>query len=203
MGRDLRRSVQPFACWLGAVGCLLAATGRPEALQGSIRPLTEQVSPVSPSVVATVLRRDNEVVLLLLWRGRPGGFLGPKASNGGGSGSLYRSSLSYGEVTVDYSFDTAKRIVAVRGVPKALADSQNVVLVDDVDGPRGATLIDVDQVTGSLQSSTLVDSSALADLFRASKKVPEFLRCEIALPNPLFNRVVMGTCDRLATLRQP
>lgn len=157
-------------------------------------PLVEQNRPVSPSVVGTLLLRGNAVELILLWRGRPGWYLGTRKLSGGegGPAGARHGEIAYGSTTLRYFYEPGKRTLSVQGRGLVLSGRENVVLIDSVDETSAS--VEVDTVTGRLDTST-----TLGALLGTGKKTGPFLRCDVGLPDPLFNRVALShACDHLA-----
>ena len=107
---------------------------------------------LSPTVVASWIAEQEasgtaQLRLLVLWRGRPGWFLGGGPSGGGGSGlgrGVMTRRLHFGGVDLEFMFDQRTRVIELLGQRIDLGEA-NVVLVDTVDDhPRfvGARRVD-------------------------------------------------------------
>ncbi len=108
-----------------------------------VNPVTTQTLPVSPSVLATVVNRGERLELLVLWRGSPGWFTVPsqrRASYSETEGVL-SVDLAYGGRDLRLSFDPAGRTATIQDLRVPLQPDANVLLVDDVDGPKGPKLV--------------------------------------------------------------
>lgn len=192
--RPLHRVMWPTRV-AAMIAALLAAVVAVAQEPKSLPPLVEQNRPVSPSVVGTLLLRANAVELILLWRGRPGWYLGTRKLSGGegGPAGTRHGEIAYGNTTLRYLYQPGKRTLDVQGVRIVLTGRENVVLVDHVDETPASVVVDVDTATGQLDAST-----TLGAFLGTSKKAGPFLRCDTGLPDPLFNRVALShACDHL------
>jgi hypothetical protein len=162
--------------------------------RGSGGPWTAQTRPVSPSVLATIAVRNQNVELLVLWRGRPGWFFvgaSRSASYSGGSGP-FTATVSYGGIQLSVSYDPEKRIVMAGGLSVPLAEGQNVVLVDTVDQSPW-------KIAGVIGIKARVEGNpSVAALLAESPEIVSFLRCDAPMENAAMNRTVLAlVCDDL------
>jgi hypothetical protein len=156
--------------------------------------------PVSPTVVASWLVRDNHLTLLVLWRGTPGWFWrkdGSSGGGGGGDGHLATQQIRYGDYAFAMSYDFDRQTAAVAGQELSLRDT-NVVMVDFVDSVGGPTVVDMRRVAPELPAD--VDSGLIV-IGREPDLYP-FLRCDApwpGMPGPiaLAQQMIASICSRL------
>ena len=142
-------------------------------------------SVISPVVVAqwfTSRRGTTEQLeLLVLWRGTPGWFLQPGGSGGSGFGasSPDYTWIKYGSVTLSLDFDATKRTATVQGQNVPLADN-NLLFVDDVDGPTGP------RVTGTMAIPRAMPGSSgqIGPVLAKSLRIMSYLRCDAGSESP-------------------
>jgi len=158
--------------------------------QRSNAPISGQFTFGATGVISSVVvaewftsRRASteQLELLVLWRGSPGWFLQPGGSGHSGSGAddPHYTWIKYGSVTLSLDFDPAKRTVTVQGKNVVLADN-NVLFVDDVDGPTGP------HVTGTMTIARSMPGSAgqIGLVLQKSPRIMSFLRCDAASESP-------------------
>lgn len=136
--------------------------------------------PVSSSVVATILSTDDELILLVLWRGTKSEWYsaGPHRESGGEGDGKFSATLQYGHVLLELQFDSARSKAVVQGKEISMQSGANVLLVDEVDGPSGVNSVralTIDAAGANLDARKGI--SSLADLLGRSPDVISFLRC--------------------------
>jgi hypothetical protein len=141
-------------------------------------------SPISPVVVAQwlTIRKGNveQLELLVLWRGTPGWFLQPGGSGGSGGATNPSSNwIKRGDVTLSLDFDEVTRVAAVQGRAVTLNDN-NVLFVDDVDGPAGPRVEGMISVVRAMPGSF----GQIAPILRSSPRIMSFLRCDAGSDSP-------------------
>jgi hypothetical protein len=147
--------------------------------QGTAASAPTQV--ISPVVVASWIAEragsgEEQLQLLILWRGAPGWFLRPGGVSGNSSGGRYRSTITYGDVRLTLEYDSSKRVAVVHGRTVETADD-NVVLVDDVDSPTGPRIV------GTMRLDRRMPGSAgqIGLVLRKSPNIMAFLRCDATI----------------------
>jgi hypothetical protein len=107
------------------------------------RPVTLMSLPVSSSVLATIVSADNELTLLVLWRGEKKDWhsTGPRHESGGGRNGIVTVALQYGDVQLDLRFDPAESQAIVEDRTISMPAGSNVLLVDGVDSSKGVTSV--------------------------------------------------------------
>jgi hypothetical protein len=202
----------PLTCWplggssaalfLVSALCWSADAAEPRRLSGS-----SGSGVVSPAVVATWIVREEpdslpKLELLVLWRGTPGWFMSGDSQGSSLSGSnqlagedgrgLIVEQLAYGNVRLDVEFDQRQRSARVLDQVVTLK-SENVILIDDVDGAEGPTLVGSRHVDPEFPELPV----QIGMLIRQSPELVEFLRCDTKVPDlnaqPMFDAI----CARL------
>jgi hypothetical protein len=142
---------------------------------------------VSPAVVATFFTSAepsgaaHQLDLLVLWRGAPGWFMrggskgGASSMSGGGgdAGGRIVHQFSEGGLSFSLEFDRQARLAKIQGREIAVGED-NVILVDDVDNPRGFTIVGTRRIDPAF-SGSLKD---LRTLFKRSPELVAYLRCD-------------------------
>jgi len=140
--------------------------------------------PVSPSVTATVVRSDETLTLLILWRGSPGWMShidGHRKECGsvGQAGGVFSASFEYGATAFGLSYDATRHLVMFQGAqPLPVPAGTNVLLVDGVDtssGPRLAGTLILEPGNANLD----ISRGSLGPLFSRSTEIVGFLRCGV------------------------
>jgi hypothetical protein len=152
-----------------------------------------QVQPVAPSVLATFVTRGGTSELSVLWRGSTKWFLkgNERSSHGGGSGDVLTQTLNYGGVHLDLTYDSQARVATVGQNTVTLPTGSNVLLVDRVDTPDGPSIAGFAQL--SFQRDT--PGLTIAEVFRQSSAVVEFLRCGDTRGDPSTTVLRSYACD--------
>ena len=121
-----------------AVSAALSVSGsaRGRELRGleQYGPVRVMSSAASPTVLSTLVSRDGQLVLLVLWRGSPGRLArggGRASSQAGGGGNQTWVQLTRGELTLSVEVDHARGVAHV--LKQTVSVKKNVVLVDAVD----------------------------------------------------------------------
>lgn len=174
---------------------LCAAIAGGETSSGA---LTVQTRPVSPSVLATILTRNQEIKLVVLWRGAPlwFGSGSHRGSSGGSSGKgLFRTTVSYGNASLSLSCDEQHQSADIQGLAISLAAGQNLIMVDSADAAGAPKSVQTDVLSGLFDSS----NSSLGHLLTSSSNAIAFLRCDVASQNGTANKALSRiVCDDLA-----
>ncbi len=157
---------------------------------------------LSPTVVAswTVRKEGNaswQLQFLVLWRGSPGWFSREDSNSSSGSSSMGGDEvtvekLSYGGIDLTLEFDGNKRIARVQDQEVPLG-SDNVILVDDVDGAAGPRVQNSLAVDGQLSDET----SAVETIIRRNPELYAFLRCDAPLPDAATQSMIDAVCARM------
>jgi hypothetical protein len=200
---------------LAFVACVLVAAAidaqsqRPPGVP--FRPRTGGTSsganPVSPAVVASWIvgvpaEGTPRLQILVLWRGKAGWFLegqsGGMTSGGGGSSAGGRretivQNSSYGsrQLALEFTVDSDTRTLRLQGreVPLGV---DNVVLMDDVDGPDGPTLVGT-----RLVDPEMTEAYRLDEVLRRSPELVAFLRCGTRVAEAVMQSTVAFLCGQI------
>ena len=152
-----------------------------DGLQGPIRVLT---SAASSTVLSTLMSRDGELVLLVLWRGSPGWMTrgGRAASQSGGDRNSTWVQLTRGALALDVDVDHVLNVARVLGKTVPLKN-QNVVLVDAVDAAP---------VVGTAHVNPAVPDTpdALFALLRRESELVKFLQCSLMRSDPFLSKML-------------
>ena len=160
-----------------------------------------QTDIVSATVVSTYCghhENGNEVLdLVVLWRGKPGWFLGLGRGTGGsrtfapGMAGIVSAREMYGDVTIEFTADFDRRVATIGSFPIDLS-KVNTVAIDDVEG------------AGRLSASAWTEPRLPADgdwnraLARKSVLIREFLRCDVPMPATSRHTLpIVTVCERL------
>jgi hypothetical protein len=158
-------------------------------------PLTAQTEPLSPSVLATIATRNQNVELVVLWRGAAGWFLGGsgRSANYSGGNATFTAALHYGGIDLSLSYEPARRTARVQGTAVSLPEGANVILVDAVDRGAVPTIAGVVKVDSHFEGNP-----TLASLLGGSPEIVSFLRCDAGTPDENTNRRIASLiCDDL------
>lgn len=132
--------------------------------------------PVSPSVVASVTRQGEKLLLLILWRGESKWYNAtPRRDGGGGGETELRGHLVYGPTELNYTFDGTRRRFVLNNVTTTVPEGTNVILVDHVGKPPFAIKALVVDVTGV---NANIRQQSIAPLLTKSREVSAFLQCD-------------------------
>jgi hypothetical protein len=163
---------------------------------------------LSRSVQATWIVRGKpdepwELELLVLWRGNTGWFMreGAGETTGGSMGGSGRegdrgtavATLSFGEVELKLEFDGNTQVARLHGHEVSLGPD-NVMLVDEVDGPAGP------QIAGTAKVDAQVGEEPSGDIeviIRGHPELYDFLRCEIPGPDAAIQPMMDELCARM------
>lgn len=145
--------------------------------------------PVSPSVYATGVTREAELVLLVLWRGAPGWYRFSPGQTSEGSGGRadgrVTAWLVRGAHSAEVVFDPATLTATVQGQTTSLPPGTNVLLVDNVDRPDGGGLVkalSIDPANVDLDPRRGLP--AWARLLARSQELVDFVQCEAVPVDP-------------------
>jgi hypothetical protein len=174
---------------------LFVTVSRASARRSPEDPTAAQTRPVSSSVLATILTKNQNVELLVLWRGSPGWFGGTHQEDNYSEGSgVFSAALEYGGVSVGLSYNSTDHEVNVQGRKIQLPRDSNVVLVDGIDQPGGPTSVETSSINGHFETG----NPELADLFRTSPSAVAFLQCDIGMKTQVATRTMNRlVCDGL------
>ena len=146
---------------------------------------TQVISPVALMTWATRFGHDgvHTLDLIVLWRGAPGWFMrgGPQRSSSGGGTESFQSTARYGDVEVQVTLQTAKRIAEVQGQKVELGDA-NVILVDGVDTAGAATVVRTLRIDPAVPFSQ-DGRPRVEEVLRRSPEIVAFLQCQTAMPD--------------------
>ena len=128
---------------------------------------------VSPSVVATFINEGGQPRAILLWRGKPLWFVsaGKHVGGGGGPNGSVSGVIDFGEIRVEYAL--TRTSAEIQGVRLQLTGTENLFLVDNVDGPRAQQRVTALTVT----LPQLAVTTPLGPVFRSVPDAFTFLRC--------------------------
>src|SRR5262245_19608722 len=136
--------------------------------------------PVSPTVVSTIARRDEQLVLLALWRGaaRWHSSGGHRHESGGiGQDGRINVLLEFGDTSVDLSFDPNAHTAVIQGRTNRIPSNANVLLIDGVgQGGKGQLVKAFYFDPGD--ANTALRAGSLAPLFGRSAEIVDFLQCD-------------------------
>jgi len=126
--------------------------------------------------------------LLVLWRGSPGWFMkrppgrvGSRSSSGGGGGSSGWQTFSTGGLSFELDYDFDRNVVTLLNQEVSLIES-NVVLVDFVDSPGGAQIVDRLWIEPPLDPQPPMPDPMFA-IVKRSPRLYEYVRCDVGMPN--------------------
>ena len=147
-------------------------------------------SVISPVVVgqwfANRLNGKEILELLVLWRGTPGWFRQPGGvGDSGGDPGSHHTWLKYGVVDLSLDFDETTRRVTLQGRDRITLGTNNVLLIDEVDGPHGPRIVDTFAIAGTMPGSV----GQIAPLLRDSARIMAFLRCDAGKDSPQWARL--------------
>lgn len=158
---------------------ILLAVQRPLLSQGGAATTSYSI-PVSPSVVATVVLRDEQLVMLVLWRGSARWY-STGSHRGGNSGfaqdGTVRVSLQYGDVSADLSLDPAAHTATVQGRANSIPSKANALLIDGIGRGRSGQLVKAfyfDPADANLD----LRRGSLAPLLARSREIVAYLQCD-------------------------
>jgi len=154
---------------------------------------------VSPTVLATWIKRvgpERELIdVIVLWRGEPGWHL--KGSRRGSSSSatpdVHHTSISYGGLDLDMSFNRKRQLVTIGRREVALKPNLNVVLVDRV----GTEPIKFKIETLAVEPSLPRHGPRLERVLGSSPRIVEFLQCHLSLPEPRGKQMIERVCSEI------
>jgi hypothetical protein len=140
--------------------------------------------------------------LLILWRGSPGWFAkrppgGGRSSSGGGSGSSGWQRFTAGGMSFDLDYDFDRNVVKLLNQEVSLIES-NVVLVDFVDSPNGAQIVDRQWIEPPLEQQPPMPDPIFA-IVKSSPRLYEYVRCDVSLPsaNSYISDVMSMYCAQM------
>jgi hypothetical protein len=171
------------------------------AQRGPSAPLTSLTRPLSPSVVGTFNAREQEIELVVLWRGAPGWFLsGSHSDHVSERGDTVHGSVEYAGQVVRFSYERERRRATINDVVVSLLQDTNVILVDRVDAPSGPVVAGLARLGPGLEGNpTMTLLLPMTALLRGSPEVVSFLQCDRGTPNEATNRAIRGlVCDALS-----
>ena len=187
-------TILPFKPLVLSALIALGVGGVQAAQRPSEGPFTAQTQPISPSVLATIVTRNQVLELVVLWRGAPGWFLGAGqgAKYSGGNGS-FTGLLEYGGLQLDFSYEASRRTARIQAKSVLLPEKANVILVDGVDRGTAQTIAGTASVDSHFESS-----ATFASLLGRSPEIVSFLRCDAGTSNENTNRRIRSfMCDDL------
>jgi hypothetical protein len=135
--------------------------------------------------------------LLVLWRGAPGWFAkaGGSGTSSGGNSESFHSTIRYGGLELQLELQPQTRFATIQGKRIELRED-NVVLVDEVDGPSGPSVVRTLHVDPGLPR-TDNGYPMIEAVLRRSPAIVEFLRCDTRVPDERARAVVDRICDRV------
>lgn len=159
--------------------------------------------PVSSSVVASYAMQVREsemeeLLILVLWRGRPGWFASaPGQVSGGSSFSSGRTRTMVSRVggidlRLEVEGERQQAFIEGRGVDLRTA---NVFLVDRIDEPDGPVIVDDFFIEAGLPLTPRAGPERILPLLRASPDIIQFLQC--GTPMPAATRYGPTLCSQL------
>jgi hypothetical protein len=158
----------------------------------------------SPTVVGSWMSHESwsdgvttKTTLLVLWRGKPGWFSksSSSGSSGGGGASTGSQHLSYGGLNLDIEFDYDKSIAKILGQDISLAEN-NVVLVDFVDAPGGATVVDRRWVAAAAPDQPS-GPDAIAAIIKRTPELFDYLQCDAPLGDAAMSAMMRLICGQM------
>ncbi len=163
--------------WLAVT--LVAGQQRPPTPRVTATTIRSSDVPASPVAVVTYMVRGQAEtasdLLFVVWRGQADWYRrAPRSSSGGGSGSSFSATVTYGTVHLDLHADLPARVATVQGVRVDLGDS-NVILVDDVDRPKSTRVVKTLRIEPS--GPVGAGPNAPLRLLGSSMAAVEFLGC--------------------------
>ena len=141
--------------------------------------------------------------LLVLWRGSPGWFTkrpaggGGSGSSGGGGGSSGWQTFSAGGLTFELDYDFDRNVVKMLYQDVSLVES-NVVLVDFVDSPNGAQIVDRQWIEPPPEQQPRMPDPIFA-IVKSSPRLYEYVRCDVSMPdaNSYISDVISMYCAQM------
>jgi hypothetical protein len=138
--------------------------------------------------VATYMMRPGEgdleeLLLMVLWRGRPGWFLAPASGNGGSSlsGPSRTSITRIGGIELTVRVEPGNQTAFIQGSSVDLR-AANVFLVDRIDERGAHVFLDNFYIEARLPVRRVPDPANIVPLLVASPDILSFLRCDTPLP---------------------
>jgi hypothetical protein len=155
---------------------------------------------VSPAVVATwIVRKEpnasSELDLLVLWRGSPGWFMKEgtnDSSSGTSTGDRVVETLSFGGIRLQVQFDGSQHKARVQDSDVDLG-SDNVILVDDVDGETGPQVARSLLVDGQFAK----EPARIEEIVSRNPELYDFLRCDARFPDSNVQPMIDAVCERM------
>ena len=183
----------------GVAAIVLLTAPRPSGQSPSTGPTGAQTRPVSASVLATIVTRDQQMQLAVLWRGTPGWFARGEghqaASYSEGNSRVFTATLEYGGIALSVVHEFGSTLARVQDKIVSLPPNTNVILVDNIDSAGGATFPDPVAIDPRLPAG----NPTLASVFGRSPEVVSFLRCGVNTANEAASRVLNSyACDDLS-----
>lgn len=181
------------------------------AVQGAqARELTScETNIVSATVLATYCSHasgtDDNVDLMILWRGGAGWFRrgmgrsggGGSHLTGGGAGGHVSELRFFGDVEIRYDADFGAGVVTIGALPPIALRTVNAVLVDGVDRPEGGHV----RRALSVAPRVTLGGDHNLKVIRSSRALIAFLQCDIPMPASPSSRPqppVVTVCEKLA-----
>lgn len=161
------------------------------------RPTTTFSVAVSPTVVASIARTEDRLLLLALWRGATRWYVSSserRASGGVGANGAIRASLQYGNISASLLLDPTAQIATIQDRKISVPPQANVLLIDGV-GPEGRGQLQKAFHLDPGDANTDIRRGSLAPLLGRSPEVVEFLQCDA-------HRDLIGPADPCAVLRR-
>jgi hypothetical protein len=140
--------------------------------------------------------------LLVLWRGSPGWF-DERTSTAGGAGSDGVHLVRAASHTLQIRFDSEARTVHVQNQVIPLLQN-NVLLLDEVDGPGGVKVAGLLRVEGHVSRSAEggFNVDPVDAMVQRSSELFDYLRCDARFANT-NDPLAEGQLRRCAHLRAP
>jgi hypothetical protein len=117
---------------------------------------------------------------------------GSSRESSGGNANGYGGSMSRGGVDLDFQLTRQPRSLKIQGAPVELG-TNNVVLVDDVDGSQGPKVLTV----LSVGRDGVTDPREIAGVVARSPELVAFLKCGIALDSPYARATTERVCREI------
>ena len=162
--------------------------------------ITSSSRAVSPTVFASHLMRDSELVLLVLWRGSPGWFWQREGGQEGtgSSGDRTFQLIGAGGLTFRIDYDFRAGSASMLGRDISLRET-NVVLVDFVDDVRGPVIVATQRTGPGVDGAVHPESIVI----RRHPALYDFLQCNVQLPEstapdgPLKQKLIASSCEEM------
>lgn len=173
---------------------IISSAGPWHVTRAKVLELRATTVPVSSSVLDTFARLNDKLALLVLWRGTPKWWMGPRTQGDSytGTGDAFTATLRYNSVSLELAYNGDARTVTIQKKTTDLGSTSNVVFVDHVDSDHSISIRNGGMLPTD-GASLDPQNGGLGQLFRQSPEIVEFVRCD----NPDEFHLGRIACDSL------